>query len=749
MNNLAVLYQSQGRYAEAEPLYQQALQLSEKVLGKEHPDTIASVNNLAGLYQSQGRYAEAEPLYQQALQLYEKVLGKEHPDTITSVNNLAFLYKSQGRYAEAEPLYQQALQLREKVLGKEHPSTITSVNNLAGLYQSQGRYAEAEPLYQQALQLSEKVLGKEHPDTIASVNNLAGLYQSQGRYAEAEPLYQQALQLYEKVLGKEHPDTITSVNNLAFLYKSQGRYAEAEPLYQQALQLREKVLGKEHPDTIGTQLNLFGLMVNTQKIHTGIRLLKDVERRFLSRSFQELYGTSTEKMRRHFLKSISYFQDMVFSFASQFPKPEHARYAANVMLRWKGVYAEEDAFQHRILHISHDSELAEIKKYMEKLRSELSLRVYHTKEGRPISEIRNELNQAEAMLREKTRAFKPRLEVTGANLDGVMSHLPKGSVLVEFRRYDPVDFKTGKFGKSHWGACLILSDVYAEEQVLFEDLGEADELFEIIEKSTDRGKLLYQYLLGKFDPHIRNASSLYIAPDSYLNLLSFSSLILSDGRYLVQRNQIRRLNTGRDILTPSLQKPSNVLVAMGGVEYGGNASKIPIKAAHIVQKGQLNEKASIQLKDLNYLPHSRDEARKIAKSYEVNCKEGKAEVYLADKATESVLKQMKKAPRILHLSTHGFFLQKEASSSQLSENQPFVLSGLAMANANRGLRGWTDENGEDGLLYALEVLGLNLQGTELVSLSACNTGKGVVDYSEGVYGLVRAFRTAGGKGPSS
>ena len=566
-----------------------------------------------------------------------------------------------------------------------------------------------------------------------------------GKYQEGLAFAEKAFQYALTQFGKDNPDTLVSMNSLASLYQSQGRYADAEPLYQQALQLREKVLGKEHPDTIGTQLNLFVLMVNTKRIQTGIRLLKDVEGRFLSRSFQELYATSTEKMRRHFLKSISYFQDMVFSFANQFPKPDHARYAANVMLRWKGVYAEEDAFQHRILHISHDPELAEISKCMGKLRSELSLRVYHAKEGRPISEIRNELNRSEAMLREKTRDFKPSLKVTGVNLDRVMSHLAKGSVLVEFRRYDLVDFKTGKFGKSHWGACLILSDLYAEDQVIFEDLGEADELFGVMEQSTDRGKSLYQYLLGKFDPHIRNASALYIAPDGYLNLLSFSSLILSDGRYLVQRNPIRRLNTGRDLLTSTLQKPANVLVAMGGMEYGGNASKKTIKAAHVIQKGQLNEKASRQLEDLNNLPHSRAEARYIAKSYEVSCKEGKAEVYLADKATESVLKHMEKAPRILHLSTHGFFLEKEASSSQLSENQPFVLSGLAMANANRGLRGWTDENGEDGLLYALEVLGLNLQGTELVSLSACNTGKGVVDYSEGVYGLVRAFRIAGAR----
>jgi len=105
-------------------------------------------------------------------------------------------------------------------------------------------------------------------------------------------------------------------------------------------------------------------------------------------------------------------------------------------------------------------------------------------------------------------------------------------------------------------------------------------------------------------------------------------------------------------------------------------------------------------------------------------------------------KQLDKAPRVLHLSTHGFFLEEKKNRS-LSDEVPLLLSGLALAGANRGLADELNKDGEDGLLYALEVLGLNLQGTELVSLSGCDTGKGVVDYSEGVYGLVRAFRTAG------
>jgi tetratricopeptide (TPR) repeat protein len=259
LNNLAGLYQAQGRYDEAEPLYQQALAIRKARLGEQHPHTATSLNNLAGLYQAQGRYDEAEPLYQQALAIRKARLGEQHPDTATSLNNLAVLYQAQGRYDEAEPLYQQALAIRKARLGEQHPDTAASLNNLAGLYQAQGRYDEAEPLYQQALAIRKARLGEQHPDTATSLNNLAVLYQAQGRYDEAEPLYQQALAIRKARLGEQHPHTATSLNDLARLYQAQGRYDEAEPLYQQALAIRKARLGEQHPDTATSLNNLAGL----------------------------------------------------------------------------------------------------------------------------------------------------------------------------------------------------------------------------------------------------------------------------------------------------------------------------------------------------------------------------------------------------------------------------------------------------------------------------------------------------------
>ena len=259
LNNLAALYNDQGRYEAVEPLYRRALAIREKVFGPDHPDVALSLNNLAELYHNQGRYEAAEPLHRRALAIWEKALGPDHPDVATSLNNLAGLYHQRGRYEAAEPLYKRALAIDEKVFGPEHPDIALSLSNFAELYRAQGRYEAAEPLHKRALAIKEKALGPDHPDVALSLNNLAALYRAQGRYEAAELLYKRALAIKEKALGPDHPDVANGLNNLAVLYYDQGRYEEMEPLNNRALTIQEKALGPEHPNVALSLHNLAAL----------------------------------------------------------------------------------------------------------------------------------------------------------------------------------------------------------------------------------------------------------------------------------------------------------------------------------------------------------------------------------------------------------------------------------------------------------------------------------------------------------
>ena len=241
---------SQGRYEAAEPLYRRALDVRERKLGPEHPNTLGTMGNLAMLLCAKGDYRAAEPLYQRALDALERVLGPEHPVTLTSVNSLAALLVQKGDYGTAEPLLRQALTAQERVLGREHPDTLGRLSNLAALLHAKRDYGAAEPLYRRALDASERVLGREHPDTLTSVSRLAVLLHAKGDYVAAEPLCRRVLAAQERVLGPDHPDTLTSVNDLAALLYAKGDYGVAEPLCRRALEARERVLGPDHPDTL-------------------------------------------------------------------------------------------------------------------------------------------------------------------------------------------------------------------------------------------------------------------------------------------------------------------------------------------------------------------------------------------------------------------------------------------------------------------------------------------------------------------
>ena len=255
---LANVDQTEGKYTEAEALYQRALAIKEAKLGKDHPDVAAILNNLANVYLRQGKYAEAEPLYQRALAIKEAKLDKDHPDVAFSLIGLATVYQTQGRYADAEALYQRALAIFEAKLGKDHPDVASTLIGLANVDQTEGKYAEAEGLYQRALAILEAKLGKDHPDVASTLIGLANVDQTEGKYAEAEGLYQRALAILEAKLGKDHPDVATTLNNLAGVYRAQGKYAEGETLAQRALAIREAKLGKDHPDVATTLNNLAG-----------------------------------------------------------------------------------------------------------------------------------------------------------------------------------------------------------------------------------------------------------------------------------------------------------------------------------------------------------------------------------------------------------------------------------------------------------------------------------------------------------
>jgi tetratricopeptide (TPR) repeat protein len=262
-NNLAGNLRDRGKYAQAQPLFEKALGIYRRLLTDDHPDTAESYNNLACVLDDQGKYAQSQPLFEKALVIYHRLLTDDHQYTAISYGNLAFNLKSQGKYAEAQPLFEKALEVNRRLLTDDHPQTARSYDNLAGNLKAQGKYAEAQPLVEKALEVNRRLLTDDHPNTGLSYTYLALNLNAQGKYAEAQPLFEKALAIYRRTLTDDHDGTAYCYNNVAYNLFPQGKYAEAQPLLEKALEIRRRTLGDDHPDTAQSYNNV-AFILNAQ-----------------------------------------------------------------------------------------------------------------------------------------------------------------------------------------------------------------------------------------------------------------------------------------------------------------------------------------------------------------------------------------------------------------------------------------------------------------------------------------------------
>ncbi len=253
---IADLLFAQGKYGEAEKLFRSVIEVRSRILGPEHPETLASRHRLIYALNEEEKHAEAVAEARAVAALRDKILGSEHPDTLLSRCNLANALYHEAAYAEAERIYRDVLKLDERILGPENKRTLAARIGLANTLNDQGKYAGAIGFYRDAIKRDVKVYGAEHPVTLNDRMDLATALQANGSYPEAEAEYRAVIKLQENVIGPEHAHTLNTRNNLSELLNDEGRFAEAEAECQQIIGLEEKVVGPEHRLTLNSRGNL-------------------------------------------------------------------------------------------------------------------------------------------------------------------------------------------------------------------------------------------------------------------------------------------------------------------------------------------------------------------------------------------------------------------------------------------------------------------------------------------------------------
>ncbi len=200
-NDLAVLYKYAGRFDEAERLYRWAMAETSG----EDAAAATIYHNLGGLNHSRGEFAAAEPFARRACEIRERLLGPDHPDTLADACALAGVLDGLGRYAESEPIYRHALTVFASMFGEMHPELAANLNNLAALRWAQGDAVEAESLYLRSLRIKRELLGDAHPDTALTLLNYASMLCDLARQGEARSMALGALRVFEAALEPSHP----------------------------------------------------------------------------------------------------------------------------------------------------------------------------------------------------------------------------------------------------------------------------------------------------------------------------------------------------------------------------------------------------------------------------------------------------------------------------------------------------------------------------------------------------------------
>ena len=272
LSSRASIYENQGRYADAEHLYQRALDIIGKRYGSESLVAAVGLSDLARLYSIQARYTDAEKLLQHSLRIQEKMLGTEHSGIAAVLHNLALLHVHQARYADAESLLRRSLNITKKVLGPEDPSVAQSQSALALLYFKMAQYDRAEALLEQAIEILEKRFGLEDHRVTEPLSHLAAIREKQARYPDAEQLHERILGIDMKTYGGVHPEIAIDLHNIGLLYIYQSRYRAAKTVLQQALNIDERFYGTENP-IVAKTINLLAVLHYKQAQYADAELL--------------------------------------------------------------------------------------------------------------------------------------------------------------------------------------------------------------------------------------------------------------------------------------------------------------------------------------------------------------------------------------------------------------------------------------------------------------------------------------------
>ena len=785
LGNLANLYSVRGEYQKADSIQSDAFDMESSFLGPDHYNLAIRLNNRASLCWRMGRFGEMEPLLNQAIEILKKTMGPDHPEMGASFNGLAAMNMIRGNYQAADSLFREGLRILEKVYGSNHNTVATIMNNLGNINALLGKYDIAKDYMVRALLIRKNLLGPDHNDVANSLGALARLHLKLKEDAEAEACFNEAISIKEKIFGENHPDVAKIYGDLGDLYRGTGRLDDAVQDYRHALVIQQDILGNLHPNVYKNVRSLaqaYGAMHRCDSSLSYYRQFIDLALKLTDYAF----SYSSESQKLIWIEQYPVMDNSLFSLALSCGGRAIRELAAEMILKGKASVIDAVMTEQKAAYCSEDAVTLELLDRRNELCTIISNMVLSSVKRAPDESFRDSIqylyrmnDSLEEELSRRCTLFKDELQARRFSIGDIGRALGEDEVLLEYLKYFPYDFgKVGSEAIDSANARYLAFIVTSNGGVTFTDIGEArtiDSLVDAVRAEiyqtdnrvfTPMGVVLedevieltgalYRYLIAPMIENLEDRHLIYVSPDSKLNLIPFEILAQPDGKYLIETSRLCYLSTGRELLRLSKKRDTLydvMIVADPDFDFEeipangpGNGKDPSLNNLNYTEKRSQEDRA-IQCLDTEFPPlrFGQSEMKAITDLLSVN---GTLKVYgyYGNQAAERILKSITIPPSILHLATHGFFCDLPTEPGDPAQNNPLVRSGLALAGVNRLIAGKNDygDSKEDGLLTAYEVSGLNLNGTQLAVLSACESGMGEALSGEGVFGLQRAFRHAG------
>lgn len=782
LNNLGGLYQKLGLLEKSLTFAKKAYELYLKSFGINHPDYARSLGTLAKCYLLMGDFKESEKYYSQQLSSSIKIYGDAHPEIAACLSSLAVVYSRLSNYNKAEELYLKAKSIREYKYGKEHPKYGESLNNLGVLYWKMKQYEKAESLYLETEILRKKLLGEQHEDYAGILNNLGGLYADMGQYDKAEIYLFKSLKLKETHLGKEHPLYSNSLQNIAEFYKLKGDFKEAESYARKALNLRERIYGKDHGSYLESLFILAFILEEQGRFQESPSLLRE-------------YFAGTDKEKR---KACSYLSEQELNYLV-----DHYQYDLELMSSFQLNRIKSGADSNALPALIYNQLLFQ-KGFLLTAARRINLLFNSTEESRELSyqlkalrrRVSNEYAKPDlnrkliSELEEKTNSIERQLasvlheyenEIKTPEWHHIRDILKPGEACIEFVHF-PVVYPEYKDSMIY--AALIIKPGITEPLFipLFEEMSLDSLLFLKEERRADYVNSLYslgQRGANRIDNKIRSLSELiyqplalalkniqtiYYSSSGLLHQINLNAITLSPNESFADRYKLVEMLSSRQLISQRDSFIENLSAMLfGGIQYDSSSQMFVTNLRDTIISDEtisyVKDKPEMRGGLWEYIPGTEVEIEAIGK---ILVNSGiPSSIKTGYDATEESFKQMdsnQRSPGIIHIATHGYFFSdpgldvsknyegKESEFILKHRENPMFRSGLIMAGGNKFWKNfYTPENSEDGILTAYEISQLNFSNTELVVLSACETGLGDIRGHEGIYGLQRAFRIAGVK----